>query len=129
MSPTDRPILVVDDDADVREAVRDTLQDEGYPVAEASDGTEALRYLRAHSPPPLILLDWNMAPMNGGEFMAELGKDARFSKAAVVLLTADAHIEDKVRSYAFADCLRKPVSLDKLFQLVARFYHGQQDRP
>ncbi len=84
------PVLVVDDDADMREAVRDTLLEEGYEAHVAAGGQEALDYLRAHPSPPLILLDWNMAPMNGARFMAELGTDSSaLSSIPVVLLTAD----------------------------------------
>jgi two-component system, OmpR family, response regulator CpxR len=114
------PVLVVDDDADVREAVRDTLSEEGYETHVAAGGQEALDYLRAHPSPPLILLDWNMAPMNGDTFMAELGGDRALSAIPVVLLTADARALANASRRGFVGCLTKPVDLDVLFALVGR---------
>jgi CheY-like chemotaxis protein len=114
------PVLVVDDDADIREAVRDTLSEEGYETHVAAGAEEALEYLRANPSPPLILLDWNMAPMNGARFMAELGSDAALSSIPVVLLTADARAAAGAAHRGFAGCLTKPVDLDLLFALVGR---------
>jgi CheY-like chemotaxis protein len=114
------PVLVVDDDPDMREAVRDTLSDEGYETHVAAGGQEALEYLRAHPRPPLILLDWNMAPMNGARFMAELGSDSALSAIPVVLLTADAFAIANAARQGFAGCLAKPVDLEVLFDLVGR---------
>jgi two-component system response regulator FlrC len=114
------PVLVVDDDVDIREAVRDTLGDEGYETHMAADGQEALDYLRRHPRPPLILLDWNMAPMNGARFMAELGSDAALAAIPVVLLTADARAAAAAANRGFAGCLTKPVDLNVLFALVGR---------
>ncbi len=114
------PVLVVDDDADMREAVRDTLSEEGYEAHVVAGGQEALAYLRAHPLPPLILLDWNMAPMNGARFMDELGSDSVLSSIPVVLLTADARAAANAAVRGFVGCLTKPVDLDVLFALVGQ---------
>jgi CheY-like chemotaxis protein len=114
------PVLVVDDDADIREAVRDTLSEEGYETHVAAGGQEALDYLRAHPRPPLILLDWNMTPMNGARFMAELGSDSALSTIPVVLLTADVRAAASAALRGFVGRLTKPVDLDVLFDLVVR---------
>lgn len=115
------PVLVVDDDEDIREALGDTLASEGYDVVGVNDGLEALAYLRSNSTPPVILLDWNMAPMNGPEFMAEASKDPALSRIPVVLLTADARAPEKSRGNGFVGYLMKPVDLDALFAFVARY--------
>jgi CheY-like chemotaxis protein len=114
------PVLVIDDDADIREAMRDTLSDEGYEAHLASGAEEALDYLRAHPLPPLILLDWNMAPLNGAHFMAERNRDAALSTIPVVLLTADLRAAADATARGFAGCLTKPVDLDLLLSLVGR---------
>ena len=90
------PVLVVEDDPDISSAIRDTLADEGYEVVEARDGQAALDYLHSNPLPPLILLDWNMAPMNGSRFMTEVAKDASLSAIPVVLLTADTKADEKL---------------------------------
>jgi CheY-like chemotaxis protein len=121
MSSSSGPLLVVDDDIDIREAIRDTLEQEGYTVAEARDGTEALHYLRSNPLPPLILLDWNMSPMNGPQFMAEFSKEPTFGSIPVVLLTADGRAEEKAKTNGYAGYLKKPVSLEDLFKIIGRY--------
>jgi two-component system, response regulator FlrC len=115
-----RLVLVVDDDEDIRDAVRDTLTDEGYAVVTACDGLEALRWVREHAPPALVLLDWNMTPMNGPAFMEEYVKEPLSANVPVVLLTADAGVEDKAQTDGYAGFLRKPVTLKMLIATVHR---------
>jgi CheY-like chemotaxis protein len=112
---------VVDDDPDVREAISDTLQDEGYQVVESAGGDDALAYLRSHSPPSLIFLDWNMAPMNATQFMDEFTKEPAFEGVPVVLVTADVHASDKATTNRYDGFITKPINLETLFSVVARF--------
>ncbi len=114
-----RSVLVVDDDADLREALRDALGDEGYDVAEARDGSSALEYLRSHEKPSLILLDWNMAPMNGARFLAEMQGDAALAHVPVLVLTADGKAGEKARG-GFVGRIEKPVDLMTLFEMIER---------
>jgi CheY-like chemotaxis protein len=115
-------IVVVDDDVDVRGALLDTLELEGYPTRAFASAVEALSFVRRIEPPPrLILLDWNMAPMSGPEFMAEIAKEPELAAVPVVLLTADIHVERKRATGRYADHLSKPVKLDALFALVRRY--------
>jgi CheY-like chemotaxis protein len=115
-----KPILIVDDDRDIRESLRDTLSDEGYLTAEASDGTDALEYLRDHEV-SLVLLDWNMAPMDAPAFMAEVARNERLRAIPVVLLTADSRVSSRTPMPGYAASLKKPVKLDKLFDLARQF--------
>jgi len=114
-------VLLVDDDPDVREATRDALADEGYEMIEAADGQAALNYLRGNPPPHLVLLDWNMAPMNGAQFMEEVAKDPYLSTIPVILLTADVRAPDKSRGVSFVGCLMKPIDLDALFDVLDHY--------
>jgi CheY-like chemotaxis protein len=116
-----RPLLVVEDDADLCDAIHETLAGEGFEVVDARDGQAALDYLRANPPPPVILLDWNMAPVTGAEFMAEVAKDRALSAIPVVLLTADMRADEMMKSRRFAGLLRKPINLDSLLEVVGRF--------
>ena len=116
-----RPILIVDDDADVRDALRDTLEDEGHLAVAVGDGPSALHWLKQEPAPPcLILLDWNMAPMNGAQVLEAIRTDPGLSTLPVVLVTADARIEEKSKTPGFAAALRKPVNLKALFEVVQR---------
>ena len=119
-----KPILIIDNDRDIRESLEDSLADEGYVTAEASNGREALAYLRANDV-SLILLDWNMARIDAPAFMAELANEDRLREVPVVLLTADARASfGSLPGYAAT--LTKPVDLNKLFELAVR-YCGQPD--
>ena len=68
--PDGRRVLLVDDDADLRQRLRDLLEKEGWTVDEAADGQAALTAL-ADRPPALVLLDLLMPGMDGFEFLAE----------------------------------------------------------
>lgn len=123
-NPREGAILIIDDDADVRGALRDTLEDEGYEVAEAAGGIAALAYLRSHPAPAIIFLDWNMAPMNAPQFMDELSKEPGLSQLPVVLITADMHANQKVKTGGYRDFLTKPLDLDQLFSVIGRLASG-----
>ena len=114
-------ILVIDDDDAIREALRDTLELEGYTVVDMGSAAQALDYLRKHPRPFLILLDWNMAPMDAPAFMRELEKEPHLGTIPVVLVTADARAEQKFTMARFVDFLMKPVKLDALFAIIGRY--------
>jgi two-component system, chemotaxis family, chemotaxis protein CheY len=115
------PILVVDDDRDLREARRETLEYKGFDVVEAEDGLAALEYLRANGAPPLVLLDWNMPGMNAPEFMEAFSKEPSFGKTPVVLVSADDRVADKAKTNDYAGYLRKPIALPLLQATVERY--------
>jgi CheY-like chemotaxis protein len=112
---------VIDDDRDIREAIRDLLAVDGYDIAEARDGGAGLAYLRSHPRPGVILLDWNMAPMNGGQFMAEFSSDPELSVIPVVLLTADIRAEEKARARGIKSLVKKPIDVDVLLAIASRY--------
>ena len=120
--PTHR-IIVIDDDLDIREAVSDSLVDEGYDVDAFGSGTVALAHLRERfdASVVVILLDWMMPGMNGGEVFEELRKDTKLSQIPVVLLTADTQAREKAEALGIPRYLRKPLRLEDLFRTVAQF--------
>jgi len=81
-------ILVVEDDPDLRENLCEVLELEGFRAVGVDNGVEALRYLRGHAPPCLILLDLMMPGMSGSEFRARQRVDERFSGIPVIALSA-----------------------------------------
>jgi CheY-like chemotaxis protein len=111
-------VLIVDDDFDLRETLRDVLQDEGFTVATAEDGMAALAYLEANSAPCVILLDWMMPRCNGAEFRERQRQVPAFAAIPIVLLTADAHRDEKVATTGAKHYLSKPVSRDTLCSVV-----------
>jgi CheY-like chemotaxis protein len=118
-------ILLVEDDFDVREALAETLRDEGYAVDCACDGEEALQYLRGGGAPQLILLDLMMPRMSGSEFRMVQKVDPALGKIPVVLLSADGRMEEKARVLETDGAIRKPIDLGELLSTIERFRpHG-----
>ena len=104
-------ILIVEDDQPIRESLRDLLTDEGYRVAEAAHGAEALERMEAEIP-SLIILDLWMPVMTGGELRERLQADPRWAKVPILVLTAANEVTD-------LPTLRKPVGLRALLSAVA----------
>jgi CheY-like chemotaxis protein len=119
--PEGRSILIVEDDLDLREALSEVLRDEGYTVAMAADGREALDHLRRQSHPALILLDLTMPVMNGWQFRAEQRQDPDLSGIPVVVLSAGERLAEQVASLGIADYVRKPIELSHLLRLIERY--------
>jgi len=84
----ERPVLVVEDAADMQEMTSRTVERLGFPVIVAGNGQEALDWLAANPPPRLILLDLLMPVMNGFEFLQRLRDKPEWRELPVVVLTA-----------------------------------------
>ena len=111
-------ILVAEDEANIREALADLLESEGYAVRTAADGAEALAAY-AQKRPDLLLLDVNMPKMNGFDVCREIRRtDARLP---IVMLTARVEEIDKVRGLerGATDYVTKPYGMNELLARVA----------
>lgn len=118
-----KSILVADDNDDIREAIVEALENEGYSVRAARNGSEALEILKAMPVPTLILLDLMMPVMSGWEFLDAQKRDARFAAHQVVTISAvnsQQSIEDPT-PLDTAGSIQKPFSLGKLWEKVAEF--------
>lgn len=111
-------ILVVDDDPDVREVLREVLVEASHDVVMAGNGEEALALLREPIRPSVVLLDWMMPTMDGSRFRELQRADPALASIPVVVLSASARID--VDS-GVAAILRKPLRLDELLDVAARF--------
>jgi CheY-like chemotaxis protein len=115
------PILIVEDDADLREMMAQLLLLEGYQTAAAANGREALEYLRLNGIPKLILLDLMMPVMDGWEFRREQQRDPAIASVPVVVLSALDH--GRATDVSANEFLKKPLDFDRLLDLV-RGYCG-----
>jgi CheY-like chemotaxis protein len=112
-----RYVLVVEDDADVREAIAETLRFEGFAVAVACDGREALIHLVSGAGrPSLILLDLMMPGMNGWELLERMGGDPTLASIPVCIVSASGCAPPR----GALDALHKPFQIQALLEVVAR---------
>ncbi|HEU4384594.1 MAG TPA: response regulator [Anaeromyxobacteraceae bacterium] len=112
-------ILLVEDDAAIREGVAETLAFEGYQAEGVRNGREALEWLEREGPPSLVVLDLFMPVMNGAQLLAMLHADPRWSGVPAVLMSAALPAPDALPP---ADAyLQKPFDLDELVSTVARW--------
>jgi CheY-like chemotaxis protein len=112
------PVLVVEDTDDSREVLGTLLEIEGYQVAYAVDGRDAMDKLERGLRPCLILLDVSMPRMNGIEFRRAQCADERFREIPVILYSAVHEITWLYPSLDTTVC-KKPVDVDHILQLVA----------
>jgi CheY-like chemotaxis protein len=108
-------ILVVDDDADLRETLQMLLEDSGFVVAASPNGRVALDHLRDGGRPSLILLDLMMPEMNGWQFLGHVRADGALASIPVVVMTAR-----KAAELPMEDVLYKPFDSDELLAMIAR---------
>ena len=114
---TPRPVLLVDDDMDIRETLRLLLEDAGYEVYVAENGREALELLTTSTVlPGLILLDLMMPVMTGEEMLSALKAVNELASIPVTIVTASGAPRPKLAS----GLLTKPVDLDELLRIVAK---------
>lgn len=116
-------ILVVEDEASLRETVREVLEDEGYSVAEASNGQEALDYLRGNPAPCLVLLDLMMPVMSGFDFLKAVKDDPELKTLPVLIVSAAAKekVDEALHTSAAVGVLPKPVQLKLLLKAIERY--------
>jgi CheY-like chemotaxis protein len=117
-------ILLIDDEEDIREAVREVLEDHGYCVRVASNGKEALEFLVKREVPSLILLDLNMPEMDGFEFLKEIRKKRDLAKIPVLVLTASG---EKSRFAKVEGVITKPIELEVLLGYVEKYCASEDE--
>jgi CheY-like chemotaxis protein len=122
MSPTPfRPLMIVDDDDDLRDILAEIMTAQGYQVEAFADARKALAALQSGVTPFLILLDLMMPGMSGWEFRAAQLDNPGLALIPVALVTAAASLTDGERTLSNVETLRKPFALDTALTLVSRY--------
>jgi len=103
-------VLVVDDEAGIRNLVVDILGDEGYETRSAADGVCAIEVLRTWTP-DVILLDLSMPRMDGWQFLEARREMGLALDAPVIVVSASRHIDERVT--ARHTVLPKPFEVER----------------
>ena len=110
-----KSILIVDDEDDIRDTLRDVFEDEGYVVEAAANGEEALAVLRARPKPALVILDLLMPIMDGNALYRAMKADPAFADIPVIVSSSDPS-----RAPSGVLIVKKPVNLEMLIDAVSR---------
>ena len=111
-------ILVVEDDEDIRNAIVDLLETEGYKTESAINGKDALDKLGEIERPCLVLLDMMMPIMNGRQFLDEVMKDSTLAPIPVLIVSA---VADKTNTQGSVGFLKKPIDIDVVLDVVSQY--------
>ena len=118
-SVTHCPVLIVEDDDDLREMMAQLLSLEGFQAAAVANGQEALEYLRQETAPDLILLDMMMPVMDGWEFRRRQKSDPTMAEVPVIVLSA--LDQGRITDISAEAILKKPLDFDRLLELVRTY--------
>lgn len=113
-------VLIIEDEPQIRESLKEALEMEGHNVSTACNGREALQLLKKIESPSLILLDLFMPVMSGYEFLIEKTDQEDIKNTPVVVVSAAGN---GIEGSGISGFLRKPVDLDKLYAVVDRHCH------
>jgi CheY-like chemotaxis protein len=112
------PVIVVDDDPDLREGLRDLLAGEGYLVHTAENGERALEMIRSVGDGPIVLLDLMMPVMDGWHVLDELRRQGCALPVIVVSAGGNGTLEERAIRRGAVAFLRKPFQLGTLLGLL-----------
>ena len=112
-----KTVLVVDDEPDIRESLRDALGDEGYSVVVAANGREALKILPSLTRPCAVILDLIMPVMSGTELYAAVRATPALADIPILISTSDPS-----GAPSRVPVMRKPVDLDRLLLVLAGLF-------
>jgi CheY-like chemotaxis protein len=119
-------ILIVEDDPDIRESLRDMLEDEGFIVGTVDNGRDALVRMEAEHP-CVVLLDLMMPIMSGAEMLAEMSSHEGISAIPVVVVSA---WNDTTGTDGAQGIVRKPINIEELLEHVRRHCgDAKEDHP
>lgn len=112
-------ILLIEDERDAREALKEILEMEGFKVIAAENGQEGLKALQANQRPNLILLDLMMPVMNGWEFLEALQQQYQCGLATipVIVVSAVADLSAAEQRYS-CRVMNKPVNVQSLVSIA-----------
>ena len=122
-----KTVLIIEDEADIRNFASRMLELEGYHVLQTEDGDEGLRLARENEL-SLVLLDLRLPGRDGLAVLREMKSAAELSAIPVIVFSASAGVDIRARTLSMgaADYLIKPLSAADLKEAVARILHQKR---
>jgi CheY-like chemotaxis protein len=122
-------ILIIDDDAGIRQLLTLFLAHKGYRAIGEANGEEALTHLH-YTPllPQLILLDLMMPEMDGAQFRRAQQEDPQFVTIPVVVMSAAENLQAQAPTLSADAYLSKPIDFDTLLDLVGQYCPQSRQR-
>jgi CheY-like chemotaxis protein len=111
-------VLVVDDDAEIRQALAELLEDEEYAVMLAANGKEALELVSTGKRPDVILLDVMMPVMDGWHFLSARLKYPELIEVPIIIISAGQEAEREAHKVGVFEVAKKPLHVDDLIQRI-----------
>jgi CheY-like chemotaxis protein len=108
-------VLIVDDETDIRDSLKEIFEDEGYVVKTAANGAEALDLLAKEDPPCAMVLDLVMPVVGGVEVYEKMQADKRLSQIPVIISTSDPS-----RAPSGVLIMKKPIDLERLLGTIQK---------
>jgi CheY-like chemotaxis protein len=109
-------IMIVDDEADIRETLSYFFQSRGYETIECHDGLHAWECLNQSTAPSIVLLDLTMPRMNGHQLLDRLKNHQELKKIPVIVVSA---LADTIEETPGIAAIKKPFSLEQLHKLIS----------
>lgn len=114
-------ILLIDDEADMRVALAELLEEEGYTVCQAKDGKNGLKFLEDNPKPQLILLDYMMPEMSGVEFCEKMRSNPLWASIPVALVSAATLSKEILAGLDLAAFIEKPIEIKQFLGVVEKY--------
>ena len=114
-------VLVVDDSRAMRSILRSFLQEAGFTVSEACDGHEALEQLKENGKFQVVLIDWNMPPLDGYELLQAVRANNAYDDTLLVMVTTETEMEQVTRALEAGanEYIMKPFTKETLLEKLA----------
>jgi CheY-like chemotaxis protein len=111
-------VLVVDDDAEIRQALAELLEDEEYTVRLAANGSEALAQIARGLKPDVILLDVMMPIMDGWHFLSARLRHPDLVEVPIIIISAGQEAEREAHKVGVFEVAKKPLHIDDLIRRI-----------
>jgi DNA-binding response OmpR family regulator len=117
-------ILIVDDQQDILELMKDILEPEGYQVITLMQVEDIFVEIE-NNQPDIILLDFLLSGINGGEFCAQIKKNPKTQHIPVIFLSAHSRVIESLGHYGYDDFIAKPFDIKDVLATIKRHLNNQ----